>query len=120
VNSQAVSADSTGMQLDYACAPQLSTRICDFCMQSLFVKAYACHSFVYLKGTAMEHYSREEWTACSECAALIDAEKWNALTERAVRSFVKQHRLSYGDVPAVREQMHYLYSAFRQNMIPES
>ena len=100
--------------------PQLSARICDFCTQAVFVKAYACHSFVYLKGTPMEHYSCEEWTACSECAVLIDNEKWNALTERAVRAFVKQHRLHQGDISVVREQMHYLHNAFRQNLIPEA
>ena len=84
------------------------------------MKAYACHCFVYLKGTPMEHYSRLEWTACAECAQLIDTDKWNALSERAVRSFVKQHRLSEYEVPGLRRQMHYLHDTFRRNMIPES
>ena len=99
---------------------QFASKICDFCTQALFVKAYACHSFVYLKGTPMEHYACEEWTACVACAELIDHEKWDALTERAVQAFVKQHRPQGCDVPLVREHMHSLYQGFRQNMIMES
>ena len=108
------------MQADTAFLPRFSPEACDFCCQGTFVKAYACHSFVYLKGTPMEHYRCEEWTACAECARLIDAEKWNALTERAVQAFVKQHRIVTCDVPVLREQMQNLHSAFRQYLIPES
>jgi len=98
----------------------LSPQVCDFCNQGTFVKAYACHAFVYLKGTPMEHYRCEEWTACAECAALVDAEQWNALTDRAVRAFVKLHRPLDYDVPALREHVSDLHSAFRQYLIRES
>jgi hypothetical protein len=100
--------------------PAVSFPVCDFCNQGSFIKAYACHSFVYLKGTAMEHYRCEEWTACTDCAALIDHEQWNALTDRVVRAFVKQHRTLEYDVPALWEHVNDLHSAFRQYLIRES
>jgi hypothetical protein len=77
----------------------LAPKRCDFCTQGKYVKAYACHSFVYLKGTAMEAYARQDWTACAECAGLIDAKKWNALTERTLRGIVKDHQVAREDVP---------------------
>jgi hypothetical protein len=95
-------------------------KACDFCADAAFVKAYACQSFVYLKGTSLEHHACEEWTACSQCAALIDSAQWGDLTERAVRFFVKHHSLEYDDVPLVRAELHGLHQAFRQYMIAES
>jgi hypothetical protein len=100
--------------------PSFLFAVCDFCNHGTFVKAYACHSFVYLKGTPMEHYRCEEWTACGECAAFIDNEQWSALTDRAVRAFVRQHRPVDYDVPALREHVSDLHSAFRQYLIRES
>lgn len=112
--------DSLDMHADMSLLPQFSAEACDFCNQAIFVKSYACRTFVYLKGTPMEHYRCEEWTACAECARLIDAEKWDALTGRAVQAFVKQHGVVTCDVPVIREQMQNLHSAFRQYRILES
>ena len=108
------------MSANYPPTANFLLQVCDFCNQEKFVKAYACHSFVYLKGTPMEHYRCEEWTACSECAGLIDAERWPDLRERAVQAFVRQHRLGNFDVPLLREQVQHLHTAFRQYMIRES
>jgi hypothetical protein len=47
----------------------------------------------------MEAYARQDWTACAECAGLIDAKKWNALTERTLRGIVKDHQVAREDVP---------------------
>ncbi|HXY14416.1 MAG TPA: hypothetical protein VEI26_07945 [Terriglobales bacterium] len=93
---------------------------CDFCTEGKFAKAYACHPFVFLKGTPMEAHARQDWTACAACAELIDADKWQALTERTLHGLVKDHGAPYEDVPAVRSQMRDLLDAFRQNMIPEA
>ena len=114
------SADSLIMRPDSTFPLPLWSKVCDFCAEAVFVKVYACHSFVYLKGTPLEHYACEEWTACSECAELIDAAKWNELTERSLQFFVKHHRLADQDVPLLRDQLHGLHQAFRQYMIPES
>jgi len=95
-------------------------QVCDFCNQGKLVKAYACHSFVYLKGTPMEHYRCEEWAACAECAGLIDSGRWPDLRERAVQAFVRQHKLVDYDIPVLREQVQDLHSAFRQYLIRES
>jgi hypothetical protein len=108
------------MQAQTHSLPGFPHQVCDFCNQGSFVKAYACHSFVYLKGTPMEHYRCEEWAACGECAALIDAEQWGTLTDRAVRAFVRQHQAIDYDVPALREHVSDLHRAFRQYLIRES
>ena len=113
-------ADSSYMKDKDLTFGALAVQVCDFCNQGKFEKAYACHSFVYLKGTPMEHYRCEEWTACAECASLIDAEKWTALTDRVVRAFTKQNQVVNCDVPVLREQVHELHSAFRQYLIRES
>lgn len=68
----------------------------------------------------MEHYRCEEWAACAECAALIDAEQWDKLAERTVQAFVRQHRTAISDVPALREHVSNLHSAFRQYLIREA
>ena len=94
--------------------------VCDFCNRGSFIKAYACHAFVYLKGTPMEHYRYEEWAACADCATLIDAGQWDKLAERTVQAFVKQHRTAPRDVPTLREHVSNQHSAFRQYLIPEA
>jgi len=98
----------------------LSTKWCDFCTRGKFTKAYACHPFVYLKGTPLEAHAHSEWKACSACAELIDAEKWHALTERTLGGLVKDYEVSNEDRIAVRTHMQDLLAAFRQNMIPEA
>ena len=97
-----------------------SAELCDFCGVAVFVKAYACHSFVYLKGTPVERETGQQWTACAECAHLIDTRKWNGLTERAVRAFVREIGMVDADALALREQLQHLHGAFRQHMIAET
>lgn len=108
------------MQERQQVTPLFAVKVCDFCNQGAFVKAYACRAFVYLKGTPMEHYRCEEWTACADCASLIDGEQWSALAERTVQAFVKQHRTAASDVPILREHINNLHSAFRQHLIREA
>jgi hypothetical protein len=108
------------MQTEALLATGFAFKSCDFCSQGPFVKAYACRSFVHLKGTPMAHARGEEWTACSDCAALIDQENWNALTERSVKSIARQYRISIGDVPALRDHIRDLHAAFCQYLICES
>ena len=86
----------------------------------MFVKAYACYSFVYLKGTSLECHSAQEWIACGDCASLIDAQEWTALTRRAVTTLAKQYRLSGSEIPWFREQIDQLHIAFRRHIIAES
>ena len=115
-----ISTDISCMQDIAQTTTFFAAKICDFCNKGSFIKAYACHAFVYLKGTPMEHYRYEEWTACEDCARLIDAEQWNALAERTVQAFTTQHRTVTSDVPILREHVKNLHQAFRQNLIPEA
>jgi hypothetical protein len=94
--------------------------LCDFCGDAIFIKAYACRSFVYLKGTPVEQETGEQWAACAECAYLIDRQKWNRLTERAVRAFFRGIEMPNRDLHVLREQLQHLHGAFRQYMIAEA
>ncbi len=99
---------------------EFSNRICVFCSDALYVKGYACHSFVYMKGTAMEQPCTQEWMACSICGSLIDNERWEKLTDRAAQIFIKRHRLEASEIPFVRERLDRLHQTFRLHIIPES
>ena len=101
-------------------SPHLPITACDFCGRATFVKAYACHSFVYMKGTSLEHEVGQQWAACEQCAHLIDTQKWAQLTERVVQCFVREQGLRSRDLPVIREQMYRLHGAFRYHMIAES
>ena len=100
--------------------PRRLANACDFCSQGSFVKAYACHSFVYWKGTEMECHSAQEWSACATCAALIDGKQWRALTNRAVIALARSYGLSCSEIPLFREQIDQLHGAFRRHVIAES
>lgn len=68
----------------------------------------------------MESHSAQEWIACSDCASMIDAQQWHALTTRAVSALAKQYGLSCSEVPFFREQIDQLHGAFRRHIIAES
>jgi len=79
---------------------------CDFCGTPPVFKLYRCLNFapkgnpVFVSGVAVG-----SWATCRRCAELVDAGKWNDLTDRAVRKFLKSHRVARAEVSAVREQL---------------
>jgi hypothetical protein len=57
--------------------------ICDFCNDPKITRDFHCKSFPFVVGI-FNWGSNGDWAACDECAALIDADKWDALADRAV------------------------------------
>ncbi len=72
--------------------PVSSALICDFCSSPEVVQAYMAEDFTALEIREAENRTRFNslgaWAACRECAALIEAEGWEALLERSLRTFL--------------------------------
>jgi hypothetical protein len=90
---------------------------CDFCCTSPVVTLYACTNFliagrfVYPSGRAVG-----SWATCRACADLVDAGKWNDLTNRAFKKLVKRHHASADAMVGVREQLAEVHHAFAKHM----
>jgi len=93
---------------------------CDFCNAPTVVKLYDCKNFewenqpIFRGGCAA---TVRAWTACEKCAALIDAEQWDSLTERALRHFRRKHAIPRSSTPAIRKQLHQIHLLFREHRI---
>jgi hypothetical protein len=95
---------------------------CDFCTMEPVAKFYDCMNFcwenqpIFTGGAG----AVRAWAACEKCAALIDAEEWESLTERALRHFRSKHAIPQSATPAIREQLRQVYSLFREHRIKPS
>jgi hypothetical protein len=70
--------------------------VCDFCLNVPVIRCYNADSFVLDSahpevGLTRPLYSAGGWTACVECAALVDAGEWITLIDRAVDAFIRRH-----------------------------
>jgi hypothetical protein len=92
---------------------------CDFCGTPPVFKLYRCLNFapkgnpVFVSGVAVG-----SWATCRQCAELVDAGRWNDLTDRAVRKFLKRHRVARAEVSAVREQLAEISRLFGRHVLP--
>src|SRR5580704_12059884 len=79
---------------------------CDFCCTAPVFKVYRCANF-FARGKAVfaGGLAVGSWTACKKCAELVAQSKWSGLTDRAVRKFVKRHRVAPHEVASVRAQL---------------
>ena len=59
-----------------------------------------------------------QWAACRKCTGLVRKRDWKALTNRAVKEFVKRHRISKQEVTAVRAQLAEVDRLFAEHMKP--
>jgi hypothetical protein len=97
----------------------LGGNYCDFCCTPPVFKMYRCANFavkgkpVFTSGVAVG-----SWAACRKCAELVDAGRWNDLTDRAVRKFLKRHRVARAEVSAVREQLAEISRLFGRHVLP--
>ncbi|SRR5713101_1384357 len=94
---------------------------CDFCTVSPIVKLYNCANFV-LKGRAVfpNSRSRGRWAACRKCTELVEAGRWSALAERALRKFVQRHTVPRHEVPIMWSQFTEVVRLFSENRIKDS
>lgn len=105
----------------YVLRPLLGTEVCDFCTSSPTVKLYACRNFMIpqTKQMAFAHQSVGAWSACERCSILIDEGRWFALTDRALRRFVKIHRVPPGEEADIRTLLSEIHQLFKAHMIKE-
>jgi hypothetical protein len=91
---------------------------CDFCTVSPICKLYTCTNFA-VKGRAVFWKSRRlgVWAACRKCTELAEAERWSALTERALRKFLQRHSVPRHEVPAMRSQFTEVVRLFSEHRI---
>ena len=81
----------------------------DFCCTSPVFKMYRCANFsskgkaVFARGGAIG-----SWAAWR---------KWAGLTERAVREFLRRHRVARHEVPAVRAQLEEISRLFAKHLL---
>lgn len=62
---------------------------CDFCNDSAPTHVLPAQDFTIPH--APTHSSLADWAACTQCAALIERNEWNALSRRAAQAFARQH-----------------------------
>jgi hypothetical protein len=89
---------------------------CDFCNTSPVVTVYPCANFA-VNGSSIFPFGLAvgSWAACKRCAELVDAERWEDLTDRAIRKFAKRHGVK--EMPGVREQFERVHRAFAEHRL---
>jgi hypothetical protein len=96
--------------------------VCDFCHSSPTTRLYACRNFLVprTKQAVFQHVPIGAWSACTRCAAFIEAGHWSALTERSLRHFMQKHGLPRYAQFEIREQLADIHQLFKENMIREA
>ena len=90
---------------------------CDFCQSSPVFTVYPCSNFLHNGLPVFSGRTTGTWATCRKCAELVDGEKWNDLTERAYRKFLKRHGASRHEQLVVRAQFAELSSLFAAHML---
>jgi hypothetical protein len=107
------------MKKAFHIVPKPGGECCDFCTAEPIQKLYRCGNFLWQRQSIFPHGSVGEWAACRECAELIDNEKWNSVTERSLRYFLRKHTVPRYDFPILREQFREIHELFRQHRLSE-
>jgi hypothetical protein len=91
---------------------------CDFCCTSPVSTVYVCSNFE-VEGNLVfsPELAAGSWAACRVCADLVDSERWNDLTSRAVKKFAKRHGVSLLAMVGVREQFAEIHRAFAKHLL---
>lgn len=72
---------------------------CDFCcLDDEEIRVLRVNTFTMVNLYGEDQVSITDWCACPKCADLIDAGKWDALTDRVVRVNLTQRRDQYRGV----------------------
>jgi hypothetical protein len=63
----------------------LSSPVCDFCFDARLRWEYDCETFTV---DEIGFGSENGWLSCDRCSDLIEAENWEALHDRSIRSWI--------------------------------
>jgi hypothetical protein len=100
--------------------PEPGHKYCDFCCVESVHKVFASTNFVIPDlGPVVTQASIGGWAACSECARLIDGNRWSELTERALAQFRRLHGYTTDEEPFFRSKFHEIHLLFSLHMIKE-
>src|SRR5260370_17235797 len=90
---------------------------CDFCCTSPVSTVYACTNFSIERNSVFPFgLAVGSWAACRICAELVDAGRWNDLTNRSLKKFAKRHGVSPPPFLRVRQQLHEIHPPFPRHM----
>lgn len=73
-------------------APPIGGAICDFCSSREVFQVYMAEDFTAVElaapdGSPVYLNSTGGWAACRQCSKLVEAEQWDELVERCLRTF---------------------------------
>jgi hypothetical protein len=92
-------------------------KTCDFCVQSPATKIYACRNFEWDGSPVFGTETKGRWAACESCAELVDAERWDQLTERVVRIFHRRYDTPRAQRAGIEAQFKSFHQLFASNML---
>lgn len=71
----------------------MTTVKCDFCSERPVTARYVADSFVSqtMSGPGLIQESIGDWAACAICETLLDAGRWDLVTERATNTFFRNN-----------------------------
>lgn len=90
--------------------------VCDFCSDPHITRDYACKTFDF-PNPILNWESTGDWAAYPECAALVDAEKWEELADR---SMIQYGTMPDWEKPVIRTVIAELHQLFNKNRIREN
>lgn len=88
--------------------------ICDFCSAGDPPRKYLCAPFRMMTIFGIEQWSDNAWAACNTCAELIDNDRWDALTQRSLKSLPFRHLLNAAELQKFREILTTMHQGFRE------
>jgi hypothetical protein len=103
-------------------SPPFRTRpICDFCDAKPIAKVYDAAPVATVFLGARILFPDTKWTACTDCAALIDQGHWTELTDRCADIWFKEMRnggmhIGYREQSALRQDLERMHASFREAM----
>jgi hypothetical protein len=104
-------------------APPIDGAICDFCSSQEVFQVFMAEDFTAVElsapdGNPVYLNSTGGWTACHNCAKLVEAEQWDELVELCFRTFKstlpKYHCLTMEDEGEIKGILRGAHEQFRR------
>jgi hypothetical protein len=95
--------------------------ICDFCDAKAIAKVYDAAPVATVFAGARILFPDTKWTACPDCASLIDRGQWTELTDRCAEIWLREMRndgmhIGYREQSAIRQDLERMHASFREAM----
>jgi hypothetical protein len=89
---------------------------CDFCASTLIHETYRVKNFE-VKGIPVFSSDEGTWNTCENCAELVDAAKWSALTERSFQKFMSRYGSPRHSGPSIRARFREMVKRFSEHLL---